>query len=104
MNDTNFISLIVKILESPKKKLIRENIPFSTFRAQLPSISKESIVSLTIWGNLVDHFIKHYGINDYVLLEGYIAFKAFKQNKNSKFQGKKKIEITVLKIYPFSFH
>lgn len=100
MSDTNFIGVIVKILETPKKKIIHKNILVTTFRVQLPQTPKNYVVSLKIWGNLVNDVLEYYSINDYILVEGYLAIQS-NRNKNSKFQQKKKIEITVLKVYPF---
>lgn len=100
MNDTNCINTIVKILEIPKKKIIRKNILVTTFRVQLPQTTKNYVVSLTIWGNLVNDVLKYYRVDDYILIEGYLAIKP-NGNRNSKFHQKKKIEITVLKVYPF---
>ena len=100
MNDTNCIGTIVRILEIPKKKIIRKNILVTTFRVQLPQTPKNYVVSLTIWGNLVNDVLKYYSVDDYILIEGYLAIKS-NGNKNSKFYQKKKIEITVLKVYPF---
>ena len=100
MNYTNSIGAVVKILETPKKKVIRNNILVTTFRVQLPQTPKNYVVFLKIWGNLVNDVLKYYSMNDYILVEGYLAIKS-NENKNSKFRSKKKIEITVLKVYPF---
>lgn len=100
MNDTNFIGVIVKILEAPKKKIIDKNILVTTFRVQFPQTPNNYIVSLKIWGNLINDVLEYYNINDYILVEGYLAIQS-NGNKHSKFHQKKKIEITVLKVYPF---
>ena len=73
MNDTNFVSVIVKILESPKKELIGDNIPFSMIRVQLPSISKkkDSVIFLRSLGNLVETLLKYYSVNEYIIVEAY---------------------------------
>lgn len=101
MNDTNFIGVIVKILETPKTKIIHKNVLVTTFRVQLPQSAtpKNYVVSLKIWGNLGNDVLEYYSVNDYILVEGYLAIQS-KGNKNLKFQQKKKIEITVLKVYP----
>ena len=57
-------------------------------------------IYLKFWGNLARDVSSYYKINDYILIEGYIALPN-KQNVNSNNQMSKKVEITVLKIYPF---
>jgi single-stranded DNA-binding protein len=100
MSDTNFISGIVKILEIPKQKIIKNNTLTSRFRAQFPQVRKNCIVHLKFWGNLAKDVSLYYKVNDYILIEGYVALQS-NSNNTSKLQRSKKIEITVLKIYPF---
>jgi single-stranded DNA-binding protein len=100
MVDTNYIGGIVKILETPKQKFFNNNIPVVEFRVQLPQTRNSKIVKLTFWGNLARDVVSYYKINDYVLIEGYLSFRD-KKISNLTTQISKKIEITVLKIYPF---
>ena len=99
MTDTNFIGSIVKILETPKQKTMKNNIPILTFRVQFPQVKGNSIVNLKFWGNIGKDIASYYKINDYILIEGYLNLNELK-SLNSFPQSKKKIEITVLKIYP----
>ena len=73
MNDTNYISGIIKILEIPKEKILKNNIQSIKFRAQLPQMSTAKILTLTIWGNLANDVKNYYKINDYLIIEGYIS-------------------------------
>ena len=100
MSDTNSISGVVKILETPKQQIINNNILVTRFRVQFPQVRNNYIVHLKFWGNLARDVATYYKTNDYILIEGYIALKD-KQTRTSKTQMSKKIEITVLKIYPF---
>jgi len=95
MNDTNYIGVVIKILESPKQKFLKNNILVTQFRAQIPQFRNTRIVTLTFLGNLARDIITYYKVNDYLIIEGYISLR---NKKNSK---SKKIEITVLKVYPF---
>jgi single-stranded DNA-binding protein len=100
MSDTNIVGGIVKILEMPKQKIFNTNIPVTKFRVQFPQFRNTSIVHLTFWGNLARDIAEYYKINDYILIEGYISVR------NKKISGidiskSKKVEITVLKVYPF---
>lgn len=100
MNDTNYISGVVKILESPKQKMLQNNILVTKFRAQIPQLRATRVVTLTVWGNLARDVTTYYKINDYLLIEGYISLRN-KKKSNSIISKSKKIEITVLKVYPF---
>jgi single-stranded DNA-binding protein len=105
MGDTNVVGGIVKILEIPKYINFNKNIPVTRFRVQFPQIRNTSIVYLTFWGNLANDVTNFYKINDYILIEGYISLR----NRNKRFSDRslskyKKVEITVLKIYPIFLH
>jgi single-stranded DNA-binding protein len=100
MSDTNFIGGVVKILETPKQKTIHNNTLITYFRVQFPQVRKNCIVHLKFWGNLARDVQTYYKINDYILIEGYLSINN-KQTPNLVGQVPKKIEITVLKIYPF---
>jgi single-stranded DNA-binding protein len=100
MGDTNIVGGIVKILETPKQKILNLNIPVTKFRVQFPQFRNTSIVHLTFWGNLARDVANSYQINDYILIEGYISLR--NQRISDKGISKsKKVEITVLKVYPF---
>ena len=92
MADTNYISGIVKILENPIKRVFN-NISITQVRVQLPQVQNNIIINLIFWGKLSDDIIGYYNINDYIIVEGYLSLK---NNKTFK-----KVEITVLKVYPF---
>jgi hypothetical protein len=95
MTDTNYITGIVRILEIPKKRIVKNNISVTEFRAQLPQFRNKRIVKLTFWGNLARYVTDSFKVNDYILIEGYIKLS------KTKTQTSKKVEITVLKAYPF---
>jgi hypothetical protein len=96
MGDTNYIGCIVKILESPRQKTVQKNIKMTQFRAQLPQIRNKNmtIAKLKVWGNLGRDIVEYYKVNDYIIIEGYVSI--------SKKKKSKKVELTVLKAYPFS--
>jgi hypothetical protein len=100
MSDINSISGLVKILENPKQKVLKTNLLFTHFRVQFPQVRNNSIVHLKFWGNLARDVVAYYKINDYILIEGYIALQN-KQKVATNIQTLTKVEITVLKIYPF---
>jgi single-stranded DNA-binding protein len=122
--NANYISGIVKILETPKEKKLKNNILVTKFRAQFPQRRKPRIVTVAFWGKLARDVATYYKKNDYLLIEGYISVRNRKtltsdssktltsdslktltsdslKSKKSNFSKFKKIEITVLKLYPF---
>ena len=99
MGDTNYISSIVKILETPNQKISKNNIAITKFRVQLPQNRKVGIIHLIFWGNLAHDVNNYYKINDYIIIEGYLSFNKINRSKIN--QKLKKVEITVFKIYPF---
>ena len=96
MADTNYIASIVKILENPIQKLWTERIITTEFRAQLPQVRKTQIVKLVFWGNLARDITNYYQANDYLMIEGYLSFRAKNKKGNQKM---KEAQITVLKAY-----
>lgn len=97
-DDTNIFGAIVKILEIPEELSYSNNILVTRFRVQFPQYKDTSIVYLTIWGQLATDVAKFYTINDYILIEGYISIR--NNSTIRKLSKSKKVEITVLKIYP----
>jgi single-stranded DNA-binding protein len=100
MGDTNYIGAIVKILESPKKKTIKNNISITKFRAQLSQIRQTRVIEIVVWGNLANDVASYYNTSDYILVEGYLSLR-----KSSKLISNRKVlkraRFTVLKAYPF---
>ena len=100
MVDTNYISSIVKILESPAKRVSNNNISSTKFRVQFPQVRKNIIVNLVFWGNSGEDIVNCCQIDDYILIEGYLSLRE-KQTTNLRIQNSKKVEITVLKVHSF---
>ena len=100
MGDTNFMAGIIKILESPKEKVWNNNTISVEFRAQLPQIRQNQMVKIAVWGNLAHDVLNYYKINDYILIEGFVSLRS-QSLLSSKGQQSKKVEITVLRLYPF---
>ena len=96
MADMNYISGIVKILENPVQKVFNKTITVTKFRVQLPQVRNNAIINLVFWGKLSQDVANYYQINDYIIIEAYFSFR-----EKEKFKNFKKVEITVLKVYPF---
>jgi len=99
MSDSNFIGSVAKILETPKQTIVNDTIFVTRFRVQFPQVRNNSIIHLKFWGNLARDVAKYYQTNDYILIEGYISLVP-SQPLNVTKRTPKKIQITVLKIYP----
>jgi len=93
MGDTNYIGSIVKVLETPRQKILENNITFTEFRVQFPQFRGNKIINLVFWGKLASEVANYYQVNDYIIIEGYLSTV----NK----QALKKVEVTVLKVFTF---
>lgn len=100
MDQTNYIVGIVKILEIPKEKIIDENNSSVKIRVQLSQIRNPKIVTLIFWDNLAYDILNYYKINDYLIIEGFLSLRT-KQTSELTNRNLKKVEITVIRIYPF---
>ena len=101
MSNTNSIGGVVKILEIPNQKTLNNNLSVTQFRAQFPQARQNCIIHLKFWGNLAHDVATYYKINDYILIEGYLSLKDQTSIIDSTGRNMKKLEITVLKVYPF---
>jgi single-stranded DNA-binding protein len=105
MINTNYIGSIVKILEKPIQTVFNDKISVTEFRVQLPQIRNTRIVKVVFWGKLARDVKTYYKVNDYIMIEGYLSLQnTAKVNSNSINQNSKKVQITVLKVYPFLFN
>ena len=95
----NYVSGIVRILETPRLHSINTNISRTEFRVKLPQLRNKkstTILKLVFWGDFAYDVVNYYRVNDYILIEGYLSYKKEKiSNKTLK-----NLEITVFKVYP----
>ena len=104
MQSPSYFSGIVKILETPQQKVLKNKITTTQFRALLPQSRKNKlskIVKLTFWGKLASDIKSYYQMDDYILIEGYVSIKK-ENNKNVKNLNSKSVNITIIKFYPIS--
>jgi hypothetical protein len=95
----NYVGGIVQILEIPKMQSLPNNITRTELRAKLPQIRNKklpTIIQLVFWGDFAYDIANYYRVNDYILIEGYLAYK--KESISSR--ALKHLEITVFKVYP----
>ena len=98
MADTNYVISMVKILEKPVQKVLNEKISVTKFRAQLPQIRNNRIITVIFWSNLSINIGNSYQINDYIVIEGYLSIKKNGSNKLMK-SNSLEIILTGTKIY-----
>lgn len=100
MNNSIFI---LKILKDPIENFYKNEVKFGEleciFFYNNDQQNSFEIISLFIWGDLVDNVIKYYRKNDYILIDGYLT-TSFRIDDNNLESKEKKLEITVLDIYP----
>ena len=100
MIDTNYLGSVDKILEKPVQTIFTDKIFKTECRAQLAQVRNTKVVNLVFWGNSAQNAVNSYHVNDYILIEGYVSFTDKTSNKSVK-RNLKKIEIAVLKSFPF---
>ena len=98
MGDTNYVGSVVKILEKPIQTFNNDKILRTEFRVQLVQVRNIQMASLIFWGNLAHDIINNYQVNDYIMIEGYLALPT-KTNDSVVKPQLKKAQITVLKVY-----
>ena len=104
----NYSTFIIKILGKPEQSFFDDNIAVTEIigkfgQFQNNNKNSDTIIHLSIWGNLAYDAIKYYKENDYVIVEGYISLRKpiFEELYNT---NKKQVELSVFKIYPFSLN
>ena len=100
MSNTDYIATIIKILETPKLQLLKNKYVVTKFRVQIPQRRGNRIVNLVLWGNSAKNITKYYRINDYLLVQGHLSIRTFKNHILEK-NSKKEILITLHRVYPF---
>ena len=100
MSDMNYLGAVVRILEPPRQIIFEKDILVVKFRAQLPQFRGTRVINLTFFGNLAYDVLNYYGVNDYILIEGYLSI-INKEPANLDFPIIKKANVSVFKVYPF---
>jgi hypothetical protein len=96
----NYIGAVVRILETPRQIIFDKDIFVVKLRAQLSQFRGTRVINLTFFGNLASDVLNYYGVNDYILIEGYLSI-INQENDNLGFSLVKKANVSVFKVYPF---
>ena len=98
----NYVSCIIQIVEISTIELYQNtNIPVVQLQTQLPYLRNKHqspiIIQSNVWGDLAYDVANYYRVNDYILIEGYLALSFHEQIRQQI------ITINVTKLYPFLF-
>lgn len=97
----NYTSFIIKILNKPHYTLYEQKIPCTEALGKFYQFhnTPHAICKLSFWGRSAYEILKYYKTNDYVLVEGYLAFR---ESQFEKFDITTEIDISIFEVYPFA--
>ena len=102
MADINYFSGIVKVLEKPKEIILTNKSSITIVRVEVSQIRTNKLIVLNFWGKLAKDIKLCYQKDDYMIIEGYL-FVRNKMIHNTILKTQRQAQLTVLKVYPFSF-
>ena len=101
MNTSIFI---LTLAEDPIQDFYENQLALLEVKATFKYLIKKKIFiekfNLLIWGDLCNDILKYYRKDDCIIVEGYLTISS-ELNTNSLKNMEKKIELTVINIYPF---
>lgn len=93
MNDGIFV---IKVLKEPTNLVYKEYEAIE-IKVQFPVLRQKdsrSELTLLIWGDYRKDFLRYYKVQDYLIVEGTVTFKGYKNAENEA-------KVIVKKVYPF---
>ena len=100
----NYTSFIGKIIKKPKRQFVDNDIPITKITAKFPQLREIkgscNILTISIWGNVAIDYMEYFGVNDYIVVEGYISLRD-SSSTNTTTKKDKQVELSVFRIYPF---
>ena len=99
----NYASFLIKIIDKPNQKFFENNISVVELTAKFYQQQENSynICKLSIWSTFLYSIIPCYQLDDFLIVEGFISRRQCNFEKNTIPQD---IQISVLKIYPFTLN
>ena len=67
------LGVLLRFWKLQNRKISKDNIPLTEFRAQFPQSRGNQIINLVFWGKLASDVANYYQPNDYILIEGYLS-------------------------------
>lgn len=92
----NHAIFVIKVLEKPTHLIYKEYETIE-IKVQFPILRQKnssSELTLLLWGDYRKDFLRYYKTQDYLIIEGTLTFKGYKNEENEP-------KIIVKKIYPF---
>ena len=92
----NYGIFVIRVLEEPID-LIYNEYEAIKIKVQFPVLRQtdsRSELTLILWDNYRNDFLRYYKVQDYLLVEGILTFKGYKDEENE-------IKIIIKRIYPF---
>ena len=89
---------VIKVLEEPAQLIYKEYEAIQ-IKVQFPIVRQKdsrSELTLIIWGDYRKDFLRYYKVKDYLIVEGTLTFKGYKNVENENIA-----KVIVKKIYPF---
>ena len=92
----NHAIFVIKVLEKPIHFIYKEYEAIE-IKVQFPILRQKnsrSELTLLLWGDYRNDFLRYYKVQDYLIIEGTFTFKGYKNGENEP-------KIIVKRIYPF---
>nr|YP_011007508.1 hypothetical protein V2496_pgp011 [Sporochnus bolleanus]WAM64937.1 hypothetical protein [Sporochnus bolleanus] len=92
----NHAIFVVKVIKNPVH-LIYKEYPTIEITVQFPVVRQKnsrSELTILLWGGHRDDFLKYYKVQDYLLIEGILTLKGYKNEKTDA-------KVIVKRLYPF---
>ena len=99
----NYTSFIVKLLNNPATSFVDNDIyvaKVNTLFFSSSNTKSNSILHLVLWNDLAQDIMMYYQKGDFIIIEGYISIKNYSSFLTNSVIDEK-IEISIVKIYPF---
>nr|YP_009694354.1 hypothetical protein Scana_127 [Hapterophycus canaliculatus]AXU40771.1 hypothetical protein Scana_127 [Hapterophycus canaliculatus] len=93
MNNSVFV---VKVVDKPVHLNYKEHETIE-IKVQFPVVRQKdsrSELTLLLWGDYRNDFLKYYKVQDYLIIEGILTLKGYKNRENEP-------KVIVKRIYPF---
>ena len=99
----NYTSFLIKIIDKPNQKSFKDNISVIEITAKFYQQQQNlhNICKLSIWNSFPSTIMQYYQLDDFLIVEGFISRRKSDFENRTLFQG---IEITVVKLYPFTLN
>jgi hypothetical protein len=92
----NHAMFVVRLVEKPINLIYNEDKPIE-IKAQFPVLRQKDSrneLTLLLWGDYLTKFLKEYKVKDYLIIEGTLTWKGYKNRGNE-------VKVIVKRIYPF---